>query len=39
MKTTEMSEQQLAAVKINRERLWNDLHETSEWGKGERWGE
>ncbi|TVY49651.1 N-carbamoyl-L-amino-acid hydrolase [Lachnellula occidentalis] len=39
IRTTEMSEQQLAAVKINRERLWRDLHETCEWGKGERWGE
>ena len=34
-----MSEKQLAAIKINRERLWRDLHETCEWGKGERWGE
>ncbi|PSS06807.1 hypothetical protein M430DRAFT_37845 [Amorphotheca resinae ATCC 22711] len=34
-----MTEQQLAAVKIDRDRLWRDLHETCEWGKGERWGE
>jgi hypothetical protein len=34
-----MSEEQVAAVKINRERLWSDLHGTCEWGKGERWGE
>jgi len=39
IRTTEMSEQQLAAVKIDRDRLWRDLHETCEWGKGERWGE
>lgn len=39
MKTTDMSEQQLTGVKINRERLWADLHKTCEWGKGERWGE
>jgi hypothetical protein len=39
MKTTEMTEQQLAGVKIDRDRLWRDLHETCEWGKGERWGE
>lgn len=39
IRTVEMSEQQLAGVKIDRERLWRDMHETSEWGKGERWGE
>jgi hypothetical protein len=39
VKTTEMSDEQLAAVNINRERLWRDLHSTCEWGKGERWGE
>ncbi|PMD65899.1 Zn-dependent exopeptidase [Hyaloscypha bicolor E] len=39
VRTTEMSDEQLAAVKINRERLWKDLHSTCEWGKGERWGD
>lgn len=39
IRTTDMTEQQLAAVKINPGRLWKDLHETCEWGKGERWGE
>lgn len=39
VKTTEMSREQLAAVRINPGRLWRDLHETCEWGKGERWGE
>ncbi|EHL01197.1 putative Uncharacterized hydrolase [Glarea lozoyensis 74030] len=34
-----MSESQLAALKIDRDRLWRDLHETCQWGKGERWGE
>lgn len=36
---SEMSESELKAVKINRDRLWRDLHSTCEWGKGERWGE
>jgi hypothetical protein len=39
VKTTEMSDEELAAVKIDRERLWKDLHSTCEWGKGEKWGE
>lgn len=34
-----MSEDEFAAVKINRKRLWRDLHETCQWGMGERWGE
>jgi hypothetical protein len=39
VRTTEMTDEQLAAAKIDRERLWKDLHSTCEWGKGERWGE
>ncbi|KAL3427164.1 beta-alanine synthase [Phlyctema vagabunda] len=39
IRTTELSDDQLAQVKINRDRLWSDLHATCEWGKGERWGE
>jgi len=39
VRTTEMSESQFAEVKVNRQRLWRELHETCEWGKGERWGE
>ncbi|KAK0107325.1 hypothetical protein ONS95_004019 [Cadophora gregata] len=34
-----MTDSQFRNVKINRERLWNDLHGTCEWGTGERWGE
>lgn len=34
-----MTDEQLAAVKIDRERLWKVLHSTCEWGKGERWGD
>ncbi|KAF8863548.1 amidase [Acephala macrosclerotiorum] len=33
-----MTDNEFAAVKIDRERLWRDLHTTCEWGKGERWG-
>ncbi|KAH8687519.1 hypothetical protein BGZ60DRAFT_425408 [Tricladium varicosporioides] len=33
-----MSHDQLASIKIDRERLWNNLHETCKWGKGEVWG-
>jgi len=32
-----MAEEDLVAVKIDRERLWKDLHSTCEWGEGERW--
>jgi len=39
MRTSEMTDHDLKGVKIDRERLWKDLHMTSEWGKGERWGE
>ena len=39
VRTIDMSEKQLAAVKIDRDRLWRDLHATCEWGQGERWGE
>ncbi|RDW75584.1 hypothetical protein BP5796_06405 [Coleophoma crateriformis] len=39
VKTTDLSEEQLSGVKINRERLWKDIHHTCEWGKGERWGD
>ncbi|EKD12818.1 uncharacterized protein L3040_006972 [Drepanopeziza brunnea f. sp. 'multigermtubi'] len=37
--TRTMSDAQYQSVKINRERLWRDLHETCQWGMGERWGE
>lgn len=39
MRTTEMTDGDLKGIKIDRERLWKDLHTTCEWGKGERWGE
>lgn len=39
IKTTELSEKQLVELRIDPIRLWNELHKTCEWGKGERWGE
>lgn len=39
IRTIDMSQQDFKDVKIDRERLWSDLHTTCEWGKGERWGE
>ena len=38
IRTTEMTEEQLAGVKIDRSRLWEELHYTCQWGPGERWG-
>lgn len=35
----DMTERDFASLKVNQERLMNDIHSTSEWGKGERWGE
>lgn len=35
----EMRHEDLAGLRINQDRLMNDIHSTSEWGKGERWGE
>lgn len=34
-----MAERDLASLKIDQGRLMNDIHSTSEWGKGERWGD
>ncbi|KAL1989910.1 hypothetical protein VTN49DRAFT_7107 [Thermomyces lanuginosus] len=36
--TTELSESQVAALKVNGERLSKDIHYTSQWGTGIRWG-
>lgn len=33
-----MSEDEISGLKVQEERLMRDLHETCEWGKGERWG-
>ncbi|KAG9249048.1 hypothetical protein BJ878DRAFT_485857 [Calycina marina] len=37
--TVDMTEEDLAKVEIDRQRLWGELHKTCEWGVGERWGE
>lgn len=33
-----MSEEEVSGLKVQEERLMRDLHDTCEWGKGERWG-
>lgn len=33
-----MSEEEVGGLRVQEERLMRDLHETCEWGKGERWG-
>ncbi|KAG9840000.1 N-carbamoyl-L-amino acid hydrolase, partial [Aureobasidium melanogenum] len=33
-----MSEEEVSGLKVQEQRLMRDLHETCEWGKGERWG-
>ncbi|KAH8701686.1 hypothetical protein BGW36DRAFT_394516 [Talaromyces proteolyticus] len=36
--TTELSEQQVASLSVNGERLARDLHHSCQWGPGIRWG-
>jgi len=36
---SEMSQKDLASLKVTQYRLMNDIHSTCEWGKGEAWGE
>ncbi|WPG98920.1 amidase [Acrodontium crateriforme] len=38
LNVADMSSRDLASLKVNRDRLMNDIHTTSEWGKGEAWG-
>lgn len=33
-----MSEEELSGLTVQEDRLMSDLHETCEWGKGEKWG-
>lgn len=35
---SKMSEEEVSGLKVKEDRLMRDLHETCEWGKGERWG-
>jgi len=37
--TAEMSEKDFASLKVNQDRLMEDIHHTCQWGTGERWGE
>lgn len=37
--TADMSDRDLAGLKVSRERLMEDIHYTCQWGKGEAWGE
>lgn len=37
--TKEMDEDALKSLKVNKERLMEDLHHTCQWGTGKRWGE
>jgi hypothetical protein len=38
IRTIDMTDAQIKDLHIDRERLWKELHETCEFGKGERWG-
>lgn len=33
-----MKKDDLNSLRVNQDRLMNDIHTTCEWGKGERWG-
>lgn len=35
----EMSPEDFASLRVDQDRMMNDIHSTCEWGKGERWGE
>lgn len=37
--TREMDEEHLQSLKVNTQRLMEDIHYTSRWGTGEKWGE
>ena len=39
MLTTELSEAEVSALRVNNERLAKDLHHSCQWGYGIRWGE
>lgn len=38
MFTTELSEAEVSALKVDKERLAKDLHHSCQWGYGIRWG-
>lgn len=39
MATSEMSSNDVAALKVKEDRLMKDIHYTCQWGPGEAWGE
>ena len=39
IRTVDMEEVDLKALKVNQRRLMDTLHRTSEFGKGQRWGQ
>lgn len=39
MLTTQLSEKEVSELKVNKERLAKDLHDSCLWGYGIRWGE
>ena len=39
LQTKEMDDDALKSLKVNRQRLMDDLHHTCQWGTGKRWGE
>jgi hypothetical protein len=39
MLTSELSEAEVSALRVDKERLAEDLHHSCQWGSGIRWGE
>jgi hypothetical protein len=39
LRVKEMSAQDMDSLKIKQDRLMDDIHHTSQWGAGQRWGE
>lgn len=39
IRTSELSTSQLKDLKVNQDRLWNDIHHTAQWGTGKRYGD
>ncbi|EDN94617.1 hypothetical protein SS1G_10491 [Sclerotinia sclerotiorum 1980 UF-70] len=38
IRNIDIKDDEIRIIKVNRERLWRELHYTCQWGKGERWG-
>lgn len=39
LQTKEMDEDALKSLRVNKQRLMDDLHHTCQWGTGKRWGQ